>query len=398
MARRLVVVVGILIAGPVATRPAAADPGGDGSRVVTGEVIAATSRWTADGSRIVTTATIRGLDGTTTTVSQLGGTVGTLAMRTLPGPAVLAPGMTAQVLVRDAATRTGAHVLAVEDVGVLHDDFVRTGPTPDGHYLYWASGCVKMAYGAEGTLAISGEDEFPVIEDSMTTWNDGVAGCSYMHFVSLGPVTDHEVGTDRFNIIKFRDATWCRPAVDDDPARCYSPTTAGITTVVYVDDAGNDRDGEIVDADVEINGVDFAISVGGVSLSDATCDAELQNTLTHELGHVLGLEHTCRVPGDPPRVDDQGNDVPLCTDVVSGDEITEATMYNFQACGETKKESLSQDDIDGVCTVYPIADDPHECKGPGDSGGCSCGTGHGPTGPAALVVVVGLVLSRRRRR
>src|SRR5689334_14934904 len=136
MARRLVVVVGIAMAGRAAT----ASPGtGDGTTVVTGDVVAATSRWTADGSRIVTEATIRAADGRLTTVTQLGGKVGTLSMRTIPGSPVLATGMTVQTIVRDATTARGAHALAVEEVDILRDDFVRTGPTPDGHYLYWAS-------------------------------------------------------------------------------------------------------------------------------------------------------------------------------------------------------------------------------------------------------------------
>jgi hypothetical protein len=392
MARRLVVVVGIL----VASHSAVANPGpGDGTTVVVGDVVAAASRWTADGSRIVTTATIRATDGTTTTVSQLGGHVGDLTMRTIPGSPVLATGMTVQVLVRDSRTSSGVATLAVEEVSILRDEFVRTGPTPGGTYLYWASGCVKIGVGAEGTLALSGDEEIGVFEDVLGTWNAGVVNCSYMDLVSLGTITDREVGTDHKNIVKFRDATWCRPAVDDDPARCYSPTTAGITTVVYVDDPESGRDGEIVDADVEINGVDFAISKNGVSLDDAACKAELANTLTHEIGHVLGLEHTCRVAGDPPRTDDMGNPVPLCSDVAPGSEEAEATMYNFQACGEVKKASLSQDDVDAICAVYPIAEDPHECKSPSEGGSCSAGGGGG--GLVLVMAALGLVNRRRPR-
>jgi uncharacterized protein (TIGR03382 family) len=393
MARRLVVVVGIAMAARAAT----ASPGtGDDTSVVTGDVVAATSRWTADGSRIVTTATIRSSDGRLTEVSQLGGRVGTLSMRTIPGPPVLATGMTVQTIVREARTARGGRALAVEQVDILRDEFVRTGPTPGGHYLYWASGCTKVGYGAEGTRAISGDDEFAVIEDVFSNWNDTVATCSYMNISSEGTMADQEVGTDKINVIKFRDVSWCRPAVDDDPARCYSPLTAGLTTVVYVDDPGNDRDGEIVDADIELNGVDFAISVNGISMGDATCKSDLANTLTHEVGHLLGLEHTCRVAGDPPRQDGNGDPVPLCSDVTPGSERYEATMYNFQACDETKKASLSQDDRDGVCAAYPIADDPRECKGPGDGGGCAAGGSRGP-GAFALVLVALLPLFRRRK-
>src|SRR5262245_31464309 len=60
---------------------------------VEGTVTDAQSRWTSDGSRIVTEATVRTADGRDVVVSQLGGTVDGLTMRTFPGPELLAPGM-----------------------------------------------------------------------------------------------------------------------------------------------------------------------------------------------------------------------------------------------------------------------------------------------------------------
>src|SRR5262245_57747891 len=60
---------------------------------VEGMVVDAQSRWTEDGSRIVTEATVRTPDGADVVVSQLGGSVDGLTMRTFPGPELLAPGM-----------------------------------------------------------------------------------------------------------------------------------------------------------------------------------------------------------------------------------------------------------------------------------------------------------------
>jgi uncharacterized protein (TIGR03382 family) len=210
-----------------------------------------------------------------------------------------------------------------------------------------------------------------------------------------------EVGRDNVNLIKFRDTTWCRPAVGDDPPRCHADAAAGLTTAVYVDDVSSDRDGAIVDADIELNGVNFAIAVKGATESRAACMSELQNTLTHELGHLLGLEHPCRTAMDPPRVDDKGASVPLCGSVAGNMSITEATMYNFQDCGETKKESLSADDIAAVCAIYPIANDPGTCEHVGESGGCagcsSSGSGI-PMGSVLGALGVGALVLRRRRR
>jgi hypothetical protein len=310
-------------------------------------------------------------------------------------------GTHATVTAHVAQDRFGfSHVVVddAEQVGIT-PDFVRTGPTQAGHYLFWESGCIFATPDSDGTKEIAGSDEFPIIAASIATWNDDVdtSSCSYIKIVENAPASE-EVGNDGVNLIKFRDASWCRPAVDDDAARCYSPSAAGITTATFVDDGGNPRDGAILDADIEINGVNFAISVGGVSLGTAPCQAELQNTLTHELGHLHGLEHTCLAPGDPMRIDNQGNPVPACADT-SDPAILDATMYNFQSCGETKKELLSADDIAAICSIYPEQKDPKTCEPPAaTSGGCCDAGASGPAGPAMLAVALLASFRRKTRR
>ena len=56
---------------------------------------------------------------------------------------------------------------------------------------------------------------------------------------------------------------------------------------------------------------------------------DVQNTVTHELGHWLVL-------GD-----------------LYGGADTEKTMYGYTAYGETKKRSLESDDVNGINAIYP---------------------------------------------
>jgi hypothetical protein len=365
---------------------------------IEGEVMATESHWTGDASRIVTTATVH-TDAGDVVVSQLGGTVDGLTMRTMPGPELLAPGMRVAIAAHpDVDLEQRPHVV-VDGVKVLAlpENFVRTGPTKAGHSLYWESGCIFVTIDALGTKEINGDNEFPVIDQCIATWNEADRACSFIEVMVEGK-EDREVGKDYVNMIKFRDVSWCRPAIKDDPPRCYADSAAGITTAVYVDDANSPRDGAIVDADIEINGKNFAISKDGVSLGDpGNCKAELANTLTHELGHLHGLEHPCLVPGDPPRIDGNGNPVPLCM-ATSDPKIVEATMYNFQDCGETKKETLDVDDKAAVCAIYPISMDPGTCEPVSASTGCCSAAERTP--PWAGLVLGGLtvVLLTRRRR
>jgi hypothetical protein len=365
-----------------------------------GDVVAVHSHWTQDGSRIVTEATVRTVGGEEVVVSQLGGSVDGIGMITMPGPAMLVLGMTVAVAAhRDVDLAQQEHVvLDSVKVSAYPPNFVRTGPTKAGHYLYWESGCVFVTVDAAGTTAISGDQEFAIIDASIATWNNGTASCSYLQVMDEGRKAV-EVGNDKVNVIKFRDTTWGRPAIGDDPARMYAGAAAGITTAVYVDDGSSPRDGAIIDADIELNGVNFAISVGGQTTSKAACKAELQNTLTHELGHLHGLEHPCLAPGDPPRVDDAGRSVPACG-ATADPKILNSTMYNYQDCGESKKEQLSPEDMKAICQIYPTSKDPGSCDHVGtSSAGCCSASGPGSNRPEVALLLAGstvLLLLRRR--
>ncbi|MGC9042643.1 MAG: matrixin family metalloprotease [Myxococcota bacterium] len=107
----------------------------------------------------------------------------------------------------------------------------------------------------------------------------------------------------------------------------YEPNGLALTTVTY-----DDKTGKIYDADIELNGVFYRFDVVERTPSTYT---DIQNTITHEIGHMIGLDHTFN---------------------------SDSVMYPTARAGEIKKRKLSQDDIDGVCAIYK------------EDSGCSCST------------------------
>jgi|JI10StandDraft_1071094.scaffolds.fasta_scaffold02193_15 MYXO-CTERM domain-containing protein len=377
------------------TTPAAAE-------VFVGEVIATDAAW--QGDDIITTAIVRTADGEVV-VEQLGGHADGYTMVVQHGPPPLTVGMrveiTAHALTTGARGASAAPRWGVMDV-IDRDHpgrgpYVRTVTNKSRTPLRWAKGCVEVAYASEGTSHIPGDGERAVIESVFAAWNTGIGGCAYLSLASRGAVDAEVTRGDFLSIVKFRDDRWCRPAVDGYPERCHSHTAAAVTTAVFVDDPDSERDGELVDADIEMNGVDYAIAVNGESLGTSSCQADLANTLTHEVGHLLGLEHTCRVAADPPRVDGTGAAVPLCT-ATSDPEILGATMYPYQECGETSKASLATDDTAAICAIYPIAAGPLACEPPDELAAGCCATGGDGRGSLALAALLAAVLRRRRGR
>ena len=217
-----------------------------------------------------------------------------------------------------------------------------------------------------------------------------------------------DAGRDGRNVMVFREDRWAPGGRASETP--YNPAATAITTLSFIDDASRADNGSILDTDIEINSVNFAMAVGCETrcqtLSDNGTVEDLQNTLTHELGHVLGLSHTCFVPDANHKtapLDDQGQPAPLCSlGSLLPAAITDATMFPFQSPGEVSKRSLSQDDINGACATYPVASNPDVCE-PVDlqKSGCSLtgASDEGPAGAATLAAfVAALVVVRRRGR
>lgn len=403
--RSLLLATGLVaaMAGVASARP------GDVRRVE-GEVVSSQVRWGYGGRALVTEATLRAADGTELRVHQLGGSRGGIGMIALHAPPVLSKGDVVGVEVIERSTASGRPLWSVARVYAPstiagEQPFVRTQTTRTQVPLRWSSGCALLTFDEDGTSHLPGDTELAVMRDVLARWRSDTASCSYFD-LRVEDTADAEVGLDGINLVLFREDEWCRPAVGEDPEECYNPAAAGLTTLFFVDDPNSSRNGEIVDADIELNAVHFAVGTGGdTSGPGGRCLADLANTFTHEIGHLMGLDHTCWDPsgGTPQLRDDEGALVPRCNEPLP-DEITEATMYNFQGCGETKKATPEPDDIAGVCAIYPAAEDPGVCEEADiDTGGGCCtvaGARQHPPGPGAALVLLlsaaALLLLRRR--
>jgi hypothetical protein len=267
---------------------------------------------------------------------------------------------------------------------------IENGCIIDGHPLYWREKCLSFGTqeGGSPLRGIPYATADHVFQLAFSAWTNAECDGTHPSFKmwDLGPIVcDQPEFNDLLpnaNVWMFRDDGW--------PYENETETLA-LTTVLFEKSTGI-----ILDADVEVNswGVDnlTTCAPGDPGCpSNARVGKDLQAIATHEAGHFLGLSHSL-VPG--------------------------ATMSAEYTKGDLDYRSLHDDDIAGICAIYPPDRDAVDCTSPHPAHGFSryCGGGKADPGvsscsfrlserggvprraTSALFIAVAAGLGFRRRR
>ncbi|GMV42036.1 MAG: hypothetical protein AMXMBFR64_37520 [Myxococcales bacterium] len=234
---------------------------------------------------------------------------------------------------------------------------------PQPQVLHWERSAIPYHLAVDKSGGLDLDDVEDTVKLSFDAWAEPVCFTDGRTLRYDGRVPSATVGFDaapgakNVNAVLFVDSGWS-----------HGPGVLGLTTLTY-DRCG----GVIVDADIELNDQEFDFSVSAVPPTGRT---DLRNTVTHEAGHFLGLDHS---------------------------KLPKATMYAKAPSGETIKRDLEQDDIDGLCSIYEgLATCDVDCDGPSGStsggGGGGCAGAGGGAGPAALLLLALTRAFRASRR
>src|SRR5450432_637371 len=241
--------------------------------------------------------------------------------------------------------------------------------TSTGLGFVWPQTCVPLTVYPMDLTDLTAEQTSHAVSAAAAAWSTDQNACTFMKIqVDSSTAPTPTPGLDYRSSVIFRSTSWCAPS--DPPGFCsYAPEALAITSVFVTK-----SDGKIRDADVEVNAKNFLW--GDLVLTPSGAKQDLQNALTHELGHLLGLDETCFHPGSPRPVDNAGQPVPSC-DNASAD-VQATTMFPSAIPGDTAKRTLAPDDIQGVCDIYPKAMDPGTCPAAGADGGADGDVGDAP--------------------
>jgi hypothetical protein len=276
-----------------------------------------------------------------------------------------------------------------------------------GNPVYWKSSCVPTTIYTNGFEDMPGGLALDKIVKSISAaahaWSPDEVTCpgtldghpNIEIVPTLAPVGSKPpaIAWDSRNAVVIRTDAWAKSGNMN-----ITPYPFEALAVTLVTSRG---DGHIVDADIEVNAItqtwiDLDPGVM-VSAGQSTVEPnDLQNALTHEFGHFLGLDHTCY--NDPRKtrpLDDMGQPVPDCGDAPPAVAMT--VMFDRAVPLQTSKRFLSDDDKRAVCSIYS-ASSPRSCELDQPSDGCAVApsrSGWGALVAAALAFAV-MVAARRR--
>jgi hypothetical protein len=188
----------------------------------------------------------------------------------------------------------------------------------DGMPLFWGTEEVSVRVDPRGSMArgISAEQTESVLSRALDRWTSVDCPAGGTPSIGLSVSSAHADG-----VVAYVDDGWP-----------YNPKIAAFTGLVI-----DLNSGEILESELSINSDDhdFAVEATGRD------EVDLEAVLTHEIGHLLGLDHS---------------DVPGTTMAAVAEETAGGELLTLEA-----------DDVAAICTLYPPAAEPSD----GDAGAAS---------------------------
>ncbi len=260
---------------------------------------------------------------------------------------------------------------------------------PGSQCLWWPENThVELHLSADGNPETPRETEFDAIRAAMSSWQTKLTSCASLTLTEGSRTQTRKVGffdkqtNENVAVFRLRRCSEIAPSGDachgvadncGNQFDCWQHQEAAIaiTTTSYNPDTGR-----ILDSDIEFNSPTFIFStvdspqcLGGMFSTNCVA-TDVQNTTTHELGHLLGLSHS---------------------------QATNSTMAFRANPGELSKRVIDDASAQFVCDVYPRGQPAKTCfltpvsseLGPA-ARGCQAV-------PGELFLALAVLLARRRR-